>query len=285
MRLLFPTFLAALFCLAALPVQAQSGSSSCKRELAAANLKMRQSLALVRAAASAASKQRCDAYFKHLDLVGEIRESFARCQDGEAHAQSLRAADDVRDETEKVIERHCPPTPGMVRVNMVWVKRLSAEELPKPLAAAHRCETLPRMRYTNEPFDGGRIIMAGCKGNGSASDFERAGRNVSAQAVAEEQAAIYLALDSTGRGAKRLTLPILLPDGRTGATDLIPAQGAIAQKRDLLVGNWAPANGDVCRIHAEWKFANGKPALVLWQEVVDCAKPGAPDYRTILDQR
>ena len=90
--------------------------------------------------------------------------------------------------------------------------------------------------------------------------------------------------DSDGRGARRLTLPILLPDGREGSTDLIPAQSASPPSRDRLAGNWAPAQDGVCRIHAEWKFPGGKPSLVLWQELADCSKSGPPAFKTILDQ-
>lgn len=264
---------------------AAPGSAACKRELASASSKMRQSLALVTGAMQSAPKERCTGLFRHLGLTADLRESFARCSDGEAHADALRDIDEVREETEKAIGRLCPPTPGMVRVNLVMVKRVGIEELPAPLAAAHRCDAPARMAYTNEPFDGGRIVTLACRGKDNAAAAELAARNVSARAFAEEQSAVYLALDSSGRGARRLTFPILLADGSEGKTDLLPAQGTFAQKRNLLVGNWAPAKEGVCRIHAEWIFLQGKPSLVLWQEVVDCAKLGAPELRTILDRR
>ena len=80
-------------------------------------------------------------------------------------------------------------------------------------------------------------------------------------------------------------MPILLSDGREATTDLIPAQGASPQSRDRLAGNWAPAKDGVCRIHAEWKIADGKANLILWQELADCTPGTPPAFKTILDRR
>ena len=220
---------------------------------------MDQSLALVSTTVKMAPKDRCPNYFKAQELVSEIRRGFERCAPDAEHARALRNVDEVDEALDKSINKNCPPSPGMIRINAIFIKRLDAKDLPKGLRAAHKCETSPRMLFVDEPFVNGRIMLAGCDGKDDASAQEQAARNASSKALADEQAAVYLALDSSGRGARRLTLPILLSDGREATTDLIPAQGASPQSRDRLAGNWAPAKDGVCRIHAEWKIADGKP--------------------------
>jgi hypothetical protein len=281
----FAVLLAGLWLAAAPPALAQPGTPACKRDLAVTQTKMKQMLALVDDANGMAPKERCQAYFKSQELVTDIRGGFERCEPDATHASALHNVDQVDDELSKTVNRACPPSAGMIRIKAIFIKRISANELPKGLAAQHRCETLPRTVFINEPFENGRIMLAGCVGKENAGAPETAARNAAPKALADEQVAVYLALDSTGRGARRLTLPILLPDGREGTTDLIPAQGASPQSRDRLAGNWAPAQDGVCRIHAEWKMPGGKPALVLWQELADCSRAGPPQFKTILDRR
>jgi hypothetical protein len=273
------------FALAACPAAAAPGSAACKRDLAVVQTKMKQSLALVTAANGLGPKERCANYFRAQEMVGEIRTGLERCEPDGSHFGAIRDVDEVDAELTKMVNRHCPPSSGMIRINAIFVKRVGANELPKGVAALHSCETLPRVKFINEPFENGRIMLAGCKGNETASAQDSAARNASAIALADEQSAVYLALDSDGRGAKRVSLPILLPDGSEGSTDLLPAQGASPQSRDRLAGNWAPAQDGVCRIHAEWKFPGGKPLLILWQELADCTKSGPPAFKTIIDRR
>jgi len=282
-RAAFP--IAGLLVVAAVPAFAQPGTAACKRELAATQTKMKQSLALVTAANGMSPKERCSTYFKSQEIITEIRGGFERCEPDATHASALRNVDDVDDELSKTVNRLCPPSPGMLRIKAIFIKRIGANELPKGIAALHGCETLPRTVFINEPFDNGRIMLAGCKGKDDANAQDAAARNAAPKALSDEQVAVYLTLDSNGRGARRLTLPILLADGREGTTDLIPAQSASPQARDRLAGNWAPAQDGVCRIHAEWKVTGGKPALALWQELADCTKAGPPAFKTILDRR
>lgn len=270
---------------AADPAQAQPGTAACKRELTATNAKMKQSLQLVTDARRMAPKERCAAYFKAQELVTDIRTGFERCEPDASHAHALANVDEVEAELDKTVNRVCPPSPGMIRINAIYIKRLDAKDLPKGLQPAHTCATSPRMSFIDEPFVNGRIMLAGCDGKDNASAQEQAARNVAPAALAAEQAAVYLAMDSSGRGARRLTLPILTPDGREATTDLIPAAGTSPQSRDRLAGNWAPAKDGVCRIHAEWKIAGGKANLVLWQELAECIPGTPPAFKTILDRR
>lgn len=269
----------------ATPALAAPGSAACKRELAAVETKMKQSLALVTEANSLPPKERCAHYFKAQEMVGDIRTGRERCEPDATHAKSIAIVDDVDAALSKTINKYCPPSPGMIRIHAIFVQRVDKKDLPKGVAALHSCEMLPRAHFVNEPFDNGRIMVAGCRGNENASAADATARNATRDALADEQAAVYLALDSDGRGAKRMTLPILLPDGSEGTTDLVPAQGTSPQSRERLAGNWAPAQPGVCRIHAEWTFADGKPSLVLWQELADCTAAGAPAFKTILDKR
>jgi hypothetical protein len=269
----------------ATPASAQPGTPACKRELADNRKRMQLSLQLVTDAVRSPPAERCPAFFRHQDLVTQMRESFARCEPDVSHAATLRNVDEVLDETSKAIDRDCPPSPGMTRINAVFINRIERDKLPKALAAAHRCDAPQRMRIVNEPFESGRIVMLGCKGIDAATEKDSAARNASAKALADEHYAIYLTRDSSGRGASRLKLPVRLADGREADVETVPASGTSPQGRNRIVGNWAPADSSVCRIHAEWTVAAGKAALVLWQEVVDCSKPGAVDFRTILDRR
>jgi hypothetical protein len=274
-----------ILAIAMCPATAQPGTAACKRELTATNAKMKQSLQLVTDARSMAPKERCAAYFKAQELVTDIRTGFERCEPDASHAHALRNVDEVEAELDKTVNRVCPPSPGMIRINAIYIKRLDAKDLPKGLRPAHTCATSPRMSFIDEPFVNGRVMIAGCDGKDNASAQDQAARNVSPAALAAEQAAVYLAMDSSGRGARRLTLPILLADGREATTDLIPAAGTSPQSRDRLAGNWAPAKDGVCRIHAEWKIADGKANLILWQELAECIPGTPPAFKTILDRR
>ncbi len=179
----------------------------------------------------------------------------------------------------------CPPRPGMVRVNMVSSKHIAPRELLKPLAAVHTCAAEPVMKFMNEPFDGGRIMLAGCKGRDDVSADEVRHLNASAQTLAKEQVVVYLALDSTGRGAVPLSFPILTADGNQISVDTLPEQGTIPMSRNTIAANWAPADPAICRIHAEWRVTDRKARLVLWQELAECKTDEKPEFKTVLDRR
>jgi hypothetical protein len=64
-----------------------------------------------------------------------------------------------------------------------------------------------------------------------------------------------------------------------------PTTTDCAISRDSIAANWAPADPTICRVHVEWRIADRKAVLVLWQELADCGKPGPPEFKTILDRR
>ncbi len=179
----------------AAPAAAQPGTPACKRELAETDKKMAQSLALVSAAMKMAPQDRCPTYSKAQELVSEIRRGMERCVPDAEHAQAIRNADDVDDALTKSVNRDCPPARGMIRINAIFVKRIAPKDMPKGLATLHACDTTERMRFVDEPFDNGRIMLAGCNGTENASAQAQAARNASAKALSDEQSAIYLAMD------------------------------------------------------------------------------------------
>jgi hypothetical protein len=243
----------------------EQGSAACKRELKTAQDKMAESLALVQRGQNAAAAKRCKAYARARDLMDDIREGFARCEAPKARNEAVRDVDDVIEATQKAFEKWCPPRPGMVRVRMTEVKHISREQLPKPLAAVHKCAGDAPMYSTNERFDLGRLIVLGCPGQPSPAVAEVKARNARAELLQKEQAAVYLTRDRDGDDPRRLTFPILAADGGETTTDLLFAERiSIGDKLDLISSYWEPAKDGVCRVHAVWRVADGKANLVLW---------------------
>ncbi len=182
-------------------------------------------------------------------------------------------------------KKWCPPRPGMIRVRMIDVRRITREQLPKPLAAVHRCDDGP-MYSINERFDLGRLIMLGCPGNPNPSAEEMKKRNARAEVLQKEQAYVYLTRDKDGNAPKRLSFPILGPDGRETSTDLVAAgRTSPGDRRDEISAYWEPAKEGVCRVHALWRVADGKAHLVLWREAADCSQGNKTEFKVMLDRR
>src|SRR5512147_1364424 len=117
----------------------EPGSVACKKELQAAEKKMQESIALVDRGKAASGPARCEAISQHIELSEQIRESFARCEQPKARTSAVRDADDVLEASNEAYKKWCPSRPGMVRVKMTMVTRVTRDKLPKPLAALHRC--------------------------------------------------------------------------------------------------------------------------------------------------
>jgi hypothetical protein len=265
---------------------AEPGSPACKRELVATQNKMQESLALLDSVQNAPAPQKCEAYSRHLTLAGEIRESFARCKPADVRSESVRDADDVVDATRDAYNKWCPPRPGMVRVHMTEVTHIMRDQLPKPLAAVHRCGEGPEgpMTTFNERFDLGRLVVLGCPGNPNPTAEEAATRNIRSELLKKEQAYVYITRDMDGDDPRRLRFPILAADGRETVIDqLLPGRILPGDKRDEILAFWEPASDSVCRIRAVWRVADAKANLVLWQEATDCS--GRAEFKTVLDRR
>jgi hypothetical protein len=217
------------------------------------------------------------------DLANEIRESFARCEEPNSRTQAVRTADEVIDATQKAYEKWCPTRPGMVRVRMTMVTHVTREQLPKPLAAVHRCSDDAPMYSTNERFDLGRLVMLGCPGNPNPTAEQANARNARLELLQNEQLAVYLTRDRDGDDPRQLTFPIFTADGREATTDLlITGRASIGEKFDLISSFWESFKEGVCRVHAVWRVTDGKANLVLWQEAADCVHP---EFKTVLDRR
>ncbi len=257
----------------------------CKRDLAKTWESLQAALKRLDGLADMPQEQKCAAISGQGDAARNAREVWSRCHAGEEHDRKISDADDVIEAVRKKYNEVCPPRPGMVRVNMVSSKHIAPRELLKPLAAVHTCAADPVMKFMNEPFDGGRIMLAGCKGRDDVSADEVRHLNASAQTLAKEQVVVYLALDSTGRGAVPLSFPILTADGNQISVDTLPEQGTIPMSRNTIAANWAPADPAICRIHAEWRVTDRKARLVLWQELAECKTGEKPEFKTVLDRR
>jgi len=263
---------------------AQPGSPACKRELATTQKKMQDSIALLDRAKNAAGPLKCEALSSHITLAGEIRESFARCRTPDERAEAVRDADDVIDATIESYKKWCPPRPGMIRVKVTEMKRLTRDQLPKPLAAVHRCSDGPMISF-DERFELGRLILLGCPGNPNPTPQEAAARNARPLLLQQEQGYLYLTRDSDGDDPHRLSFPILGADGRETSVDQILAQRVgVGDRRDEISAYWEPMTEGVCRVHVVWRVADAKASLVLWQEARDCSSTPT-QFKTVLDRR
>jgi hypothetical protein len=262
------------------------GSAACDREMQATQQMMRESAALVDSGMKASGAERCKALSQHLDLAEKIRESFARCEAPAQRTSAVRDADEVIEASNQAFNKWCPARPGMVRVRMTMVERVTRDKLPKPLAAVHRCSADDAAMFsTNQRFDLGRLVVLGCPGNANPTTAQMQSRNASADMLRMEQAHVYITRDRDGDDPRRLTFPILDADGHETTTDLLLAERVfIGDKPDLISMFWDPAKSGVCRVHAIWRASDGKAALVFWGEAADCAS-NRPDFKTVLDRR
>jgi hypothetical protein len=261
----------------------EPGSAACKSELQGTRKKMQESLSLIDSVKDAPATAKCPAFSAASDLADEIRESAARCEPPKVRTSAVRDADDVIEAIDASYRKWCPPRPGMVRVKMTMVTRVTADKLPKALAAVHRCGG-GDMFSVNERFDLGRLVMLGCPGNANPTDAQIKARNTKAELLGKEQAALYVTRDKDGDDPRRLSFPILMADGKEAVTDLLIAErNHVGDKLDLIESYWEPAKAGVCRVHAVWRVADAKARLILWQEATDCAK-GVGDLKTVLER-
>ena len=262
------------------------GSAACKREMQAAQQLMLESAAVVDNGMKASGAERCKALSRQIDLAERIRESFARCEEPKERTSSVRDADEVIEASLQAFNKWCPSRPGMVRVRMTMVERVTRDRLPKPLAAAHHCagDGAP-MFSTNQRFDLGRLVVLGCAGESNPTAEQMKARNASADMLRMEQAHVYLTRDRDGDDPRRLDFPFLDADGHESTTDTLIAERVfIGDKPDLISMFWEPAKPGVCRVHAIWRVTNAKAALVFWGEAADCSS-NKPDFKTVLDRR
>lgn len=262
------------------------GSAACDREMQATQQMMRESAALVDSGMKASGAERCKALSQHLDLAEKIRESFSRCEGPKNRTSAVRDADEVIEASNQAYNKWCPARPGMVRVRMTMVERVTRDKLPEPLAAVHRCAADGAAMFsTNQRFDLGRLVALSCPGNAKPTAAQMQSRNASADMLRMEQAHVYITRDRDGDDPRRLTFPILDADGHETTTDLLLAERVfIGDKPDLISMFWDPAKSGVCRVHAIWRVSDGKAALVFWGEAADCAS-NRPDFKTVLDRR
>jgi hypothetical protein len=262
----------------------EPGSAACKSELQGTHKKMQESLSLIDSVKDAPAAAKCPAFAAAGEIAADIRESAARCEPPKVRTSAVRDADDVIEAIDKSYKKWCPPRPGLVRVKMTLVTRVTADKLPKPLAAVHACGVGGDMFSVNERFDLGRLVMLGCPGDPNPADAQIKARNTKAELLRKEQAELYVTRDKDGDDPRRLSFPILTADGKEAVTDLLIAErNNVGGKLDLIESYWEPAKEGVCRIHAVWRVADAKARLILWQEATDCSK-GVGDLKTVLER-
>ena len=273
-------------CLAPHAAAIEAGSAACKREMQAALQMMQESAAVVDSGMKASGAERCKALSQHMALTEQIRESFARCEQPKARAEAIRDADDVIEASNQAYQKWCPPRPGMVRVKMTMVTHVTRAQLPKPLAAVHRCAVDDAPMFSaNERFDLGRLVMLGCPGIENPTADQVKTRNASAELLRKEQVELYVTRDLDGDDPRRLTFPILDADGQETTIEMLFAgRNHVGDKLDLIESFWEPAKPGVCRIHAIWRVRDGKAGLVLWQEAADCTGGSKVEFKTVLDR-
>ncbi len=247
---------------------------------------MQELVALVDSGMKASGAERCKALSQQLDLTEKICESFARCEGPATRTKAVRDADEVIEASNQAYNKWCPPRPGMVRVRMTMVERVTREKVPKPLAAVHSCaEDGVPMFSTNQRFDRGRLVVLGCPGNANPTAEQTKARNASADMLRKEQAYVYVTRDRDGDDPQRLIFPILDADGREATTDRLVAERVfIGDKRDLISMFWDPVKAGACRVHAIWRVTDGKAALVFWGEAADCSS-NKPEFKTVLERQ
>lgn len=262
----------------------EPGSAACKSEMQAVHKKKQELLALIDSVQQAPAAAKCPAYAAAGEIAEEIRESAARCEAPPQRTSAVRDADDVIEAIDQAYKKWCPPRPGMVRVKMTMVTRITRDKLPKPLAAVHTCGgDGDLISSSNERFDLGRLMMLGCPGIDNPTAEQIKQRNTRADLLQKEQMQLYLTRDKDGDDPQRLTFPILAADGRDTTTDtLLAGRVSIGDKLNLISAYWEPAKDGVCRVHAVWRVQDAKPKLILWQEATDCTK-GVGDLKTVLD--
>lgn len=116
------------------------------------------------------------------------------------------------------------------------------------------------------------------------------------------QTAVYMARDKKARGARRVRLTVLAPDGKETTTRVVPSampvreaytkptdkEAILYTRQDppWLVGVWKPVDRpELCKVLAHWRLVGDKAELRLWEEAKECPSGGGPKYEKKLDRK
>ena len=166
-------------------------------------------------------------------------------------------------------------------------KTVVVDKLPRALKAVHVC-AMPKatVEIDSERYAKSVVFFISC----------------TAAPGGLTPTAVYVARDTKGTGAKRVTFEALAPDGSAAKLEMLysvtPAREAFTKDGDpqpnmqtkndtpWLVGAWAPDDRPgVCAVAAQWRLQGDQAELYLWEEAKDCPKGATPKYEAKADKK
>jgi hypothetical protein len=161
-------------------------------------------------------------------------------------------------------------------------------KLPKEIRALHDCASAKdkNIEILQEKYARSVVFVVTCP----AKD-------------GQAQIAVYVARDKKARGARRVQLTVLTPDGKETTTKVVPSampvreaytkptdkEAILYTRQDppWLVGHWKPVDRpELCRVLAHWRLVGDKAELWLWEEAKECPSGGGgPKYEKKLDRK
>jgi hypothetical protein len=180
------------------------------------------------------------------------------------------------------------------------VDEMTAAELPQPLRALHTCaKPDDPVRITQAGF--GRRYLFAITCPRAAPGFARHQPDTRDDNSPEDvrRWAHYLARDAEGRGAIKLTFPILRRDGRIAVVDTLSSGGRPERTRPYAAdgppvrrpdynppryyADFSPPGGP-CMVRVLWAFSGQKPRLIYWAEAEQCPAHAPPVMKAKLDR-
>ena len=168
---------------------------------------------------------------------------------------------------------------------------LRAAELPPAIRALHTaCAAgTDLVNLTRDTTGRAALFFVSCPRQAAGSWPANVALRFDPTVLAETPVAVYVARDRKGRGAIRLTFPVLIAGRSDTAIATVPAN-AVADYEEgdaqspWIIALWKPDRPDMCKIRARWKVTDGASELRRWEEAPKCTAKEGPVYQTILDR-
>jgi hypothetical protein len=168
---------------------------------------------------------------------------------------------------------------------------LRAADLPPTIRALHApcAASADLVSFARDATGKAALFFVSCPKEAATSWPAEIALRFDPKILAETPVAIYLARDRKGRGAVRLTFPVLTPERTEDTIATLPAN-AVADYEEgdrgspWIIALWKPDRSGMCKIRARWKVTAGKSELRKWEEAPKCTAKEGPVYETILDR-
>lgn len=165
---------------------------------------------------------------------------------------------------------------------------VAVSKLPKSIRTLHNCAPADgRVEMSQERFAKSVLFFVSCPAKA------RGGLQLEM---------VYVARDTKGTSAKRVTFEALAPDGSAAALEAVPSaiparesftsedegKPKYQSKNDppWITGAWAPDDRPgICAIVANWRMQGEKAELWLWEEAKECPKNELPKYKSKVDKK